>query len=276
MRCPYVVLFLFCLLPLSPAQAAPKAELWDIWQAHNPDSVLSVDHSAWDELLERYIRSGSGSRAGINLFDYAAVSAADKQRLADYLARLAAVPVADLTRDEQRAYWINLYNALTVHIIVQHDPVASIRDIADGLFSPGPWSKKRFQVGGEPISLNDIEHRILRPIWRDARLHYAVNCASLGCPNLVRQAFTASSSEMLLDAGARAYVNHPRGARLADSELVVSSIYVWFKEDFGGNDAGVIAHLRRYADEPLAAELAQIDRLGGDDYDWQLNAPAVR
>ena len=264
---------LLCLLLLAPVQAAPKAELWGIWQAHNPDSTQRVDHSVWDNLLSRYIRSGSGDRAGINLLDYAAVSAADKQQLTDYLERLAAVPVAELTRAEQRAYWINLYNALTVQIILQHYPVASIRDISDGLFTPGPWTEKRFQVGSEPVSLNDIEHRILRPIWQDARLHYAVNCASLGCPNLMRQAFTASNSEALLDAGAHDYINHPRGARVDGDRLVVSSIYEWFKEDFGGSDAGVIAHLRRYADSPLAERLAQFEDIGGDEYDWRLNTP---
>jgi len=177
------------------------------------------------------------------------------------------------------AFWINLYNALTVELILDHYPVASILDISisPGLFSFGPWDKKLIEVEGEALSLNDIEHRILRPIWRDARLHYAVNCASLGCPNLREVAFTAENTEWLLEQGAHEYVNHARGAEFIDSQLIVSSIYHWFKEDFGDSDRGVIEHLGAFAAPELAKRLAKTRRLSGHDYDWDLNgiyAPA--
>ena len=259
------------LLFSAVALAAPKAELWERWQPHAPDSAQTVDHSAWDGLLKRYLAAGSGERDGIMLFDYAAVSTADRQTLRDYLQQLAEVNVAGLSRDEQRAYWINLYNALTVDVILQHYPVASIRDISGGFFTAGPWQEKRFQVGGEQVSLDDIEHRILRPIWRDARLHYAVNCASLGCPNLAADAYTADNTEALLDAGAYAYVNHRRGVRVDNGRLIVSSIYEWFREDFDGDDAGVIAHLSRYAEGGLKEALAGITAIDDDEYDWALN-----
>ena len=147
----------------------------------------------------------------------------------------------------------------------------SIRDIRPSWLGRGPWKKAWMSVDGQAITLDDIEHRILRPVWRDPRVHYAVNCASLGCPNLQTDAFTAENAEELLDAGARAYVNHPRGAAIDDGELVVSSIYHWFEEDFGGNDAGVLAHLRRYANPELKKRLR--GRLQVDDhrYDWSLN-----
>jgi hypothetical protein len=152
-------------------------------------------------------------------------------------------------------------------------PVASIRDIdiSPDWFSNGPWNAKLRAIEGEAVSLNDIEHRILRPIWRDPRIHYGVNCASIGCPNLRAQAFTAANAEALLASGARDYVNHPRGARIEDGRLIVSSAYVWFAEDFGGDDAGVIAHLRRYARPELRAALAEVDEIGDFVYDWRLN-----
>ncbi len=121
------------------------------------------------------------------------------------------------------------------------------------------------------MSLNYIEHLIFRPILRDPRLHYAVNCASLGCPNLRRTAFTSATVDALLSAAARAYVNHPRGARLDHGRLVVSSIYDWFQEDFGGNEAGVIGHLMRFADPALQTGLSEFKGFSGHDYDWTLN-----
>ncbi len=162
-----------------------------------------------------------------------------------------------LRRPEQLAYWINLYNALTVQVVLDHYPVASIHDIAisPGLLAIGPWDKPLIEIEGAAVSLNDIEHRILRPIWRDPRIHYAVNCASIGCPDLQARAFTAETAEALLEAAARAYVNHPRGARVEAGELTVSSIYAWYREDFGGTEAGVIAHLKRYAAPELAKAL---------------------
>jgi len=249
---------------------APKAELWERWTAHDPEANAVIDHGAWDAFLAAYV---SEAEDGVNRVAYARVTDTDKEALGAYVARLAAIPISRYDRAEQRAYWINSYNALTVQIILDHYPVESIReiDISPGLFADGPWDKTLVQVEGVAISLNDIEHRILRPIWRDPRLHYAVNCASVGCPNLQPVAFTAANAESLLESAARAYINHPRGARIVGGDLAVSSIYVWFQEDFGNGDAGVIAHVRQYADPDLAAGLNAIKRISGHDYDWHLN-----
>jgi hypothetical protein len=257
------------LLP-GAACAAPKAELWPKWSAHQAGSAERVDHGAWDRLLAARLVPGPD---GINRFAYGAVSANERQALDSYIAMLVALPVSRLDRPEQRAYWINLYNALTIQVVLSRYPVKSIRDISisPGLFSSGPWGKKLVSVEGEPVSLDDIEHRVLRPIWRDPRTHYAVNCASIGCPNLLPKAFTAANMEELLNAGARAYVNHPRGARVEGGKLKVSSIYHWFQEDFGGNAAGVTRHLRQYAEGPQAQALAGVASIDGHDYDWALN-----
>ena len=127
-------------------------------------------------------------------------------------------------------------------------------------------------VEGEKISLDDIEHSHPSPIWRDNRVHYAVNCASIGCPNLQAEVFTAGNLERLLDGGAREYVNHPRGAAFEGGRLRVSSIYDWFQADFGGNTKGVVEHLKKYAEPPLRKRLE--GHSGGFDhhYDWSLNA----
>jgi len=254
---------------LAPAsRAAPSAELWERWTAHDPGSEATVDHSAWDDFLGRHL----AERDGINLVRYSRVPQEDRAALAGYVEALAGTAVSSLARDEQMAYWVNLYNALTIGIILDNLPVDSIRDISDGLFSSGPWDRKVVSVEGEELTLNDIEHRILRPIWMDPRVHYAVNCASIGCPNLAPRAYTGANLEEMLERGAKDYVNHPRGVSVSGGVLEVSSIYSWFSEDFGSGDAELIEHLRRYAEPGLRAELEGIGRVGGHDYDWSLNA----
>ncbi len=253
----------------APALAvAPEA--WEQWDRSDPKATLEVEHAAWSDLLGRYVRP---HRDGVNRMAYGEFTREDRAALASYLEQLSGTCVTCLRKPEQRAFWINLYNALTIDVILDHYPVSTIRDIdiSPRLFSQGPWGKKLLRIEGIEVSLDDIEHRILRPLWHDPRTHYAVNCASIGCPNLIPEAFTAENMERLLDAGARAYVNHPRGARVEGGDLVVSSIYDWFAVDFGGSDAGVIRHLKRYADPELSRKLAGIDAIDGDDYDWSLN-----
>ena len=248
--------------------AAPRADLWERWTAHDPSAVTTIDHSPWDRFLKTYV---SAFPDGVNRVAYARVSDTDRKRLDRYIDDLTVLPISAYSRDEQRAYWINLYNALTVQLILDHYPVKSIRRIKPNLFSIGPWRKKLITVEGEQLSLDDIEHRILRPIWRDPRLHYAVNCASIGCPNLGTEAYTASNADTLLDRGAQTYVNNARGAEFRNGRLIVSSIYKWFQEDFGDSDEGVIEHLQRYAEPTLAARLNGTKKISGDRYDWALN-----
>jgi hypothetical protein len=252
------------------AVAAPRAELWERWQRHDPAATATVDHGAFDALLARHVRPGTD---GVARFAYAAVTPDERSALAAYVARLEAMPVSALARPEQMAYWINLYNALTLKVVLDHYPVASIRDIgiSPGLLARGPWGAKLVTVEGERLSLDDIEHRILRPIWRDPRIHYAVNCASIGCPDLRPAAWRAVSLDAELTAAAIAYVNHPRGVRLDGDRLQVSSIYDWFAEDFGGDERGVIRHLRAYAAPELAKRLDGRTRIDRHGYDWALN-----
>ncbi|HKX09751.1 MAG TPA: DUF547 domain-containing protein [Stellaceae bacterium] len=250
--------------------AAPESKLVSPhWLQNEPASTRRVDHDAWTRLLTRYVVPGPD---GVNRVAYGRVDASDRALLQSYIGALESVAVSRLNRAEQRAYWINLYNALTLRVVLDHYPVTSIRDIhlGPGWFDVGPWQAKLVRVEGEPLSLDDIEHGILRPIWRDPRLHYALNCASLGCPKLQPVAFTAETAERLLEEGARAYVNSPRGARIDGGHLVVSSIYRWYRSDFGTNDASVMDHLRRYATPALAAGLTRFRAPDDDEYDWRL------
>ncbi|MEX2453571.1 MAG: DUF547 domain-containing protein [Rhodospirillaceae bacterium] len=269
-----VALFLFTLAFLMTAAlsagSAPRADGWPRWQKHDPFSGQSFDHSDWTEFLSKYVRTDAN---GVNLVAYGKVSAADRKVLSDYIARLELAPVSAYARPEQLAFWINLYNAVTVQTVLSHYPVASIRDIriSPGWFTVGPWGKKLVAVEDVPLSLDDMEHRILRPIWKDARVHYALNCAAVGCPNLAGQAYIRDSADTMLTAAAIAYVNDPRGVLFDGDAVYVSSIYRWFAEDFGGSARGVLDHLRKYASPPLRERLGRVAAIGGYRYDWSLN-----
>lgn len=258
------------LLPAAGARAAPKAEPWPLWERHDPASTSTIDHAPWGRFLAAYRRDGAD---GIARLAYGAVTQANRAALDADIARLAALPVSRFNRAEQFAYWVNLYNMLTVQVVLRHYPVKSIRDIAisPGWFSSGPWGAKLVAVEGTELSLDDIEHRILRPGWRDPRIHYVVNCAALGCPDLPAEPLTAARREAIMAASARRFVNHKRGAAIEDGRLVVSSIFVWFSSDFGRDSAEVVQHLREHADPEFYTALAHIRRISADRYDWTLN-----
>ncbi len=236
-------------------------------------------NAPYDALLARYVLPQPD---GVNRVDYAKwkATAGDVKALKDYISAMAGAAPSKLSRNEAFAYWANLYNAITLQVVIERYPVKSIRDIkSDGLFDPkaylGPWRTKRVTVEGKKLSLDDIEHEIMRPTFKDPRVHYSVNCASFGCPNLPAKAWNAASLDADLDTAARDFVNHSRGvAVLPGNKLRVSSIYKWFREDFGADDAAVIAHFKKYAKPELAQQLAKVTTVSEDQYDWALNGIA--
>ncbi len=267
-----VVLLGLALFIAFPAalSAAPKSELWMPWLVNDPDSRAVIDHRPWDDFLQSFRKDVSD---GVARLDYGAVMPDELAALNAYLDRLSAVTVTGLNRAEQFAYWVNLYNALTVRLVLEHYPVKSIKDIGlvPAWLGGGPWKQKLITVEDTALTLDDIEHRILRPIWRDPRIHYVVNCASIGCPNLPARALTAGNMESVLEESARRFINHPRGVTVMNGTLTASSLFVWFKEDFGRSDQDVIDHLRAFAGPLLRQELAGIETIQNHAYDWNLN-----
>lgn len=224
-------------------------------------------HQAWSTILTKYI---SVDADGLNRFDYGGLKANsdDSAALDAYIAGFASLDVSTLSRPSQYVAWVNLYNAVTVQYIRDRYPTRSIRSG----YIIGPWKKVFANVGGTDISLNDIEHEVLRKQWDEPRTHYAVNCASYGCPNLKPTAWEIGTLEQDLDAAARAYINHPRGVTIRkDGRLQVSTIYKWFKEDFGTTEANVISHLRTYAEPDLLAQIDARPDIKNYEYDWSLN-----
>jgi hypothetical protein len=230
-----------------------------------------------DALLARHAMTPAD---GITRVAYARwkASAGDMAALEGWIAEAAQRRPSAMPRSEAYAFWANLYNALTLKVVLERYPVRSIKEIRstgvglDPRQFLGPWRTRLVTIEGVRMSLDDIEHGTMRPSFRDPRVHYAVNCASIGCPNLPGRAWRAATLEADLDAAARAFVNHPRAAALiAGGGLRVSSIYRWFREDFGGDDAGILLHLRRFAGPPLAEALRNVTRIAEDAYDWALN-----
>jgi hypothetical protein len=251
------------LLALGGLAAMPRIARAD------PDAAL-------DALLGRHVVPHPDGVTRVRYADWK-VSPAEMAALDRWIAEAAARRPSTMAREEAYAYWANLYNALTLKVVLDRYPVRSIRDIRStgvpldpkGWF--GPWRTRLITVEGRRLSLDDIEHETMRPTFRDPRVHYAVNCASIGCPNIWPRAWRAATLSRDLDTAAAAFVNHPRGVSvLADGRLRVSSIYTWFREDFGGDEAGVIEHLRRHAAPALAARLRQT-AIAEDAYDWALN-----
>jgi hypothetical protein len=257
------------LVPLcNVTQTAKPQDLFD-----TSGTGEMVDHTDWDRLLKRYVKAGPD---GLNRVDYAAFKSQAQSALKDYIRKLETVDPARLNRSEQFALLANFYNAKTVDIVLDHYPVKSIKDIALGggllgVFSSGPWKAKVLKLKGVELSLDDIEHGILRPLFKDPRVHYAVNCASVGCPNLESEAFTGAKLEDQLNAAARAYVNNRRGVEFKPDGLVVSSLYDWYQRDFGGSVGGVLKHIATYAEPPLAQKLKGATSIIDYAYDWTLN-----
>lgn len=263
-----------CLLFCSVAYSAPKAELIEHWNRSNEQSTQFVDHSAWQQILNIYLNDQHES--GVNRFDYQKLKNNGIQELEQYLEYLQSQIPTSLSKAEQKAYWINLYNAATVHLVAKNLPVKSIKDISPYWisFGMGPWNMSLLNIEGKNISLNDIEHGILRPIWKDTLLHYGLNCASIGCPNLLKTAFTKDNTDQLLKQAASDYINHQRAVKVSGkSTLELSSIYKWYISDFGGNTEKLLQHLHKFAKPELKKNLSKPYKDFTYYYNWTLNKP---
>lgn len=221
--------------------------------------------AGWQGILDTYLKEDAN---GANLFDYGALqaNAEDQQKLTDYIASHADIELSDLTEDEVIAMWSNIYNAVTIQHIVERYPVKSIRSG----YIVGPWKEVKVTVGGQDISLHNIENKVLRGTG-DPLIHYSINCASFSCPDLLGTAWRAETLDVDLDRAARAYVNDARGVRVTDRGLVISRIYKWYKDDFGGSNTSVVEHLKKFADDDLKAAIEANPEIRKHAYDWNLN-----
>lgn len=263
-----LAVLLITVLAAGCGRDAPDAALAAQFEASTPDGP-AIDHGDWQRVLNAYLEP---QHDGLNRVDYAGLRRDGTDALDRYLDAMSRIDPTDHPRDGQMAYWINLYNALTVRRIVADWPVESILDLGDNPLSQGPWGEPAITVNGRALSLDDIEHEILRKLWREPRIHFAVNCASVGCPDLQPIAFTGANLESQLALGARNYLASPRGVLREADALRVSSLFEWYAGDFGANPRAVRQHLARYADPETALLLETYDGPVRYDYDWTINA----
>jgi len=193
----------------------------------------------------------------------------DTTALLTYLDGLSArPPAADAAAAEQIAYWLNAYNAYTVLLILRHYPLESINELHTLRYVATIWDADWFEIGGQAMSLGQIEHDILRARFEEPRIHFALNCASYSCPSLRREAYTSTRLEAQLEAQARAFLADPRRNRITRDHAEISQIFLWFRGDFT-REGSLRDYLNRYAPVEITSETA-IEYLA---YDWSLNEP---
>lgn len=232
------------------------------------ESAATVDHSAWNSMLAAYVTDG--------LVDYAAFQRDPK--FAVYLAQLSRVQAAALPRNAQLAYWINVYNAYTIALLNSRKERRSIRNINKvlGVTLKSPWSEPIVQADRRTLTLDDVEHEIIRKQFNDPRIHVALVCAALGCPPLRREAFTADRLDAQLDDQARRFLSQAAKNRVDVQSGTVygSPIFTWYRDDFGGSLKGVGAFWAKYVPAGAAHELLLSGKFKwvDTDYDWRINS----
>ena len=228
---------------------------------HTSWAAVTVDHSIYAELLNNYVKGG--------VVDYQGFKN-EETTLDQYLQVLEETDSSKLSRKEQFAFYINAYNAWTIKLILSGYPgVKSIKEL--GSIFKSPWKKKLARIDGEMVTLDHIEHGILRPKYKDPRVHFAINCASKGCPPLRSEPYRGDVLDQQLDEMARAFINDPRRNRLEGKRLHVSPIFKWFKEDFNDD---IVGFFQEYAQGDLKKKLDSSHKeikVKYLSYDWSLN-----
>ncbi|UOB18758.1 DUF547 domain-containing protein [Abyssalbus ytuae] len=212
----------------------------------------NFDHSEWDVFLKKHV-DVSGK------VNYKAIREDDKE-LKSYLNQFIKVPPENSwNKNEKLAYWINAYNAFTIKLIVDNYPLSSIKDI------DSPWDKKFIPINGRLISLNYIEHEILRKM-NEPRIHFAINCASFSCPRLLNEAYIPSKIEDQLNKVTSGFINNPSKNIVSEESVTLSKIFNWFKKDFETN-GGVINFINEYS----LIKISKNVKVTYFKYDWKLN-----
>lgn len=265
---------LFASRPVA-SLAATKVTLGRTVAANDRVSMDQISHAGWDELLSRYVDD-----AGFVNYTAWKASAADVNSLDRYLDSLShASTSARATREAQLAFWINSYNAVTVKGILREYPTTSIRNHTAKVFGYNIWEDLLLVVGGKTYSLSQIEHEVLRPMG-EPRIHFAIVCASRGCPRLLNRAYTAALVEQQLSENARDFMAKSSNFQydVRSQTIKVSPIMEWFATDFGEGSAEQMKYISRYVADEAGKKLAASGtaRVTYLEYDWSLNDQATQ
>lgn len=271
----YIVMALIAasVMPSSSLWAGSEVVLGQQAPADQQVSIDKVDHAVWDALLHKYCDANG-------MVNYSAwqKSQQDQQALDQYLAHLShADPNLPATHDAKLAFWINAYNAVTIRGILREYPTTSIRNHTAKLFGYNIWDDLLLPVDNRTYSLRQIEDDVLRKMG-DPRIHFAIVCASIGCPPLLDEAYTAKTLDAQLTANAKRFFADPKKFRYnaAQRRIEVSPILKWFAEDFGVDQAAQLRTIVPFLPDQAARALALSGQanLSYLDYDWKLNDQA--
>ncbi len=230
----------------------------------SPYSLANFDWSSYSTLLGQYVKTAEKAGISGNLVDYQGI--AQDPRYMQLIETMAAFDVKDLEGNEKLAFYINAYNLLTIKLVIDHKPKGSIKDIGSW-FNP-VWQKPAGVINGEIISLDTIEHKILRNL-NEPRIHFAIVCASLSCPDLRAEAYQTNKLDQQLDEQAKQFINNDqKGLKIEGKNIYISKIFDWFSEDFATNDSEqeVLKYIAQYNIE--AGRFSEFKTL---NYNWQLN-----
>ncbi len=217
-----------------------------------PPKETKISHASFDSYLKKYVSaSGSVNYNGMK---------ADYQPLKIYLNELAkSTPKPDWSRNEKLAYWINAYNAFTIDLILSNYPLSKITDLDGG----SPWKVSRIELEGKKYSLDQIENKIIRPQFKEPRIHFAVNCAAKSCPTLMNGAFLPSKLSSQLERQTKKFINNSVFNKISEGSAKVSKIFEWYGEDFG--------NLKNYLNKYINQKIADDTKIEFIEYDWSLN-----
>lgn len=233
-------------------------------------SYEKIDHSPWDKILKKYVDTN-----GMVSYRKLRASKSDRNALHSYLATLSTVnPKLKATRNAKLAFWINAYNAVTVEGILQKYPTTSIRNHTAKIFGYNIWHDLKLHVGGTAYSLDTIEHRILRKM-SEPRIHFAIVCASIGCPRLLNKAYTIADLDTQLDVNAKDFFSRRQNFRhdVNGRRFYMSAILDWFETDFGANKAAQLRTISKWlpSESAKSAALKNSVSISTLKYDWNLN-----
>ncbi len=258
---------------LIPVFAGTKVYVGEKTPASQQVSMDEIDHSAYDALLRKYVNAAGD-------VNYAAwhKNAADRKRLEAYLQELSrASRRLPASRNAKLAYWINAYNAVTLHGILREYPTTSIRNHTAKFFGYNIWHDLLLTVGVEYISLDQIEHNVLRKM-NEPRIHFAIVCASKSCPRLLNRAYTGAKLEEQLVANTKHFFANPLHFKHQGGSFKLSAILSWFAADFGSSKASQLKTIAPYLPTEAAREAAANNSVSVSylEYDWSLNEKKPR
>ena len=222
-----------------------------------PGHADAFDHGRYDGVLRGHVKGGR--------VDYAGIRANSMPELDAYLTSVGQARLEGLSRSDRLAFFLNAYNALVIREVARRHPLNSVQKVS------GFFKKLKHKVAGKVLTLDELEHKIIRPQFTDARVHFALVCAARSCPPLRAAAFQGSSLDRVLDRLTRSFINSWNGVRIKDDAIQISQLFNWFAEDFRRDAGSVGRYLARYH-KTAAPRLAKITRFEYLPYDWSLNA----